>query len=194
MSVERFLRSLHAWLGVIILPWVVIAGFTGIFMNHRELVLSILPNPTYRVVDFDKGLGAVAQTALTAQVRAEAALPGVVLTLTKQGRYETRAVFTFDGGKTDVIVDQATGHYWIVSRYLRTLYAPDGTKIARKVLWAKLLNTLHSRGWLGNAFGSWLADITAGALMVFGISGLYVFTAPRLRRAKNRRARARFVA
>ncbi|HMS96042.1 MAG TPA: hypothetical protein PKA03_12645, partial [Tabrizicola sp.] len=53
----------------------------------------------------------------------------------------------------------------------------------------RILTSLHERGWVGSALGTWLADITAGALMVFGLSGLYLFFAPRLRRMKNRRAR-----
>ena len=53
MSFERFLRSLHAWLGICILPWVVVAGFTGFYMNHGKLILSLLPDSGFDVTQFD---------------------------------------------------------------------------------------------------------------------------------------------
>jgi len=42
-AIERLLRSLHTWPGVMILPWVIIAGVTGLYMNHSALILSVFP-------------------------------------------------------------------------------------------------------------------------------------------------------
>jgi hypothetical protein len=189
MSFERFLRSLHAWLGVCILPWVVMAGFTGFYMNHSKLILSLLPVGGYEVAQFDTSPLAKEVKRAEAFALARSILPDVVLGLTVSKPYLGRESFRFDGGNTDVIVDQKTGHYWVTGRYLRRTYAPDGARLDTEIRWSRVLSSLHTRGWVGTVLGTWLADITAGALMVFGISGLYLFAAPRLRRARNRRAR-----
>lgn len=38
----RLLKTIHSWLGVIVLPWVLIIGFTGLFLNHQSLVMGLL--------------------------------------------------------------------------------------------------------------------------------------------------------
>lgn len=190
MSIERLLKTVHSWLGVVILPWVVVAGLTGFYMNHKSLVLDLFPA---------SGTGAEAlvlpgevQSRDSAWMRAEA-LAGAV-DLSKTSRYEGREVFAFKREGEDLYVDAASGHIWWVGRYGRALYAPDGSLIDSDWRWSRILSSLHTRGWVGTGFGSLLADATALALMVFGLSGLVLFFAPRLRKFKNKRARMRLVA
>lgn len=189
MSAERFLKMLHGWLGILILPWIVIAGLTGLYMNHAQLVLSLLPVMGTDAEVLDRLPGGIAQTEESAWSIALAAVPGVGLELDDDDSFRDRTVYTFDGEGADVRVDRATGYHWIEGRYLTDLRAPDGTRIDREIRWSRVLSSLHERGWVGSALGSWLADITAAALALFGLSGMYLFTAPRLRRIKNRRAR-----
>jgi uncharacterized iron-regulated membrane protein len=189
MSVERFLRSLHGWLGVCILPWVVIAGFTGFYMNHSKLILSLMPDTGYDVAQMDQSALAQPVDAVAAHALAVRVLPNIAPTLAAPKRFMGREAYRFDGGETDVWVDRATGHYWVTGRYVTRTYAPDGTRLATELRWSRVLSSLHTRGWIGTALGSFLADATAIALTIFGASGLYVFLAPRFRRAKNRRAR-----
>lgn len=186
MPFERLLRTLHSWLGVVILPWVIVAGFTGFYMNHESLVLSILPDGNVGVTAFEAG--GTAQDAGSARVLAEKVFGPV--DGEKSKRYQGRQALSFkaqDG--SEVLVDLDTGHLWQVGRYVVTLYSPAGEVLARDLRRGRILTSLHERGWVGSALGTWLADITAGALIVFGLSGLYLFFAPRLRRWKNRRAR-----
>lgn len=189
MSFERFLKTLHSWMGVVILPWVVIAGLTGLYMNHSRLVLSLLPAADVAADTLDSLAGGVAQTEESARALALASAPDAGLDLTGDDRFRKRAVFTFDGRGVDVMVDRATGYHWVQTRYVTVLRAPDGSRVDTDIRWSRVLSSLHTRGWIGSTLGSWLADITAGALAVFGLSGLYLFAAPRLRRRKNRRAR-----
>lgn len=189
MSVERLLKTVHSWLGVMILPWIVIAGLTGLYMNHSSLVLALMPAPPIMADDLDGQAGAVPQTEASAALIAGAALPDHQLTPDRDRSYRNRDVFTFDGDGVSVIVDARTGYSWIKSRYSIALYAPDGTYQQTEYRWGRIFTSLHERGWIGSTLGTWLADITAGALAVFGMTGLYLFVAPRLRRFKNRRAR-----
>ena len=191
VSVERFLRSLHGWMGVLVLPWVILAGFTGLYMNHSDLIGGLLPSTDFHVEGFAAAPGAALQDKDSARAIAVAALPGVVVMPKGKDSYLDRDVFVFASDQGDVLVDAATGHYWLVSRYLRKLYTPAGQYVSEQIRWGRVMDSLHGSGWLGRSLGSWPADIAATALMLFGFSGLYLFFAPRLRRMRNRRARAR---
>lgn len=191
MSFERLVKTLHSWLGVLILPWVVAIGFTGLYMNHDDLILSIFPTEHYATDGFDSSPLARPQDEASAAAMAARLAPGADLFLDdEEDRFRHRDVFIFDAGDVDVIVDRATGFAWTDSRYMTRTYAPDGTWLHTRVRWSRVLSSIHERGWVGTAMGTWLADITAGALVIFGLSGLVLFAMPRLRRRKNRRAKA----
>jgi hypothetical protein len=188
-AIERLLRSLHTWLGVMILPWVIIAGVTGLYMNHSALVLSVFPvgdikAPVLRA-------RALPQTEGSAAEIVKALYPDTRFDDMGGGNQNGRKGFVFAADNFEAMVDQETGYVYVKSRYFMSLYSPAGHRVAIKPSWSKILSRLHQDGWVGGAFGSWPADIVAAALMIFGSSGLYLFTAPRLRRAKNRRARLR---
>lgn len=191
MSVERVLKTIHGWLGVMILPWIVAAGFTGLYMNHGDLILSVLPSgAAYDPALFDASPLAQEVDAAGAERIAALIAPGAVLDLTADDSFQRRAVFLFDAGPYDVVVDRKTGFGWTDSRYVTRTYQPDGRRLQTRLRWGRVLSSIHQRGWVGPGLGTWLADIAAGALVLFGLTGLVLFVAPRLRRAKNRRAKA----
>lgn len=189
MSIERFLKSLHSWMGVLILPWVFVAGLSGLYMNHGDLVLGLFPRREVALSDVAAAPGAV---PISAEAATTLALPFVTgLPFARQAERDGVASYRFKEGDMTVDVAQATGAVLVQSRYMRRLYAADGTRLGTEWRWGRILGSLHRRGWVGDALGTWLADIAAGALMVFALSGLWLFAAPRLRRRKNRRARMR---
>lgn len=192
MSFERFLKTLHSWLGVMILPWVVAAGFTGLYMNHDDLILSVFPDTEhYDAALFDASPKAQKVDEAGAERIAEGLAPEALLELNDaEDWFHDRHVYTFDAGRYDVIIDRATGFGWTDGRYMTRTFQPDGTALHTRIRWGRVLSSIHERGWVGTGLGTWLADIVAGALVVFGLSGLVLFVAPRLRRAKNRRAKA----
>jgi hypothetical protein len=123
MPIERLLRTLHSWLGVFILPWVIIAGLTGLYMNHGQLILSIFPDGDISADQFLPG--GTQQTEESARVLAE----GLFGTLgeARFKKYEGRKVVAFkDAEDGSVLVDMETGHIWTDDRYFVTLYAPTG--------------------------------------------------------------------
>jgi hypothetical protein len=183
----RFLKTLHGWLGVIVLPWVIIIGLTGLFLNHEGLVLGWLEGESYDERQFDRWPDPQPLTADTARDLAERVLPGKTLRLASDTTYHDRQAAIFEAEATQVIVALATGHYWVKTDFHRTTHAPDGTVLEAKTYWGAIFKRLHVRGWLTSVFGTWLADITAAAMVVFGLSGIILFLVPRLRRRQNRR-------
>lgn len=191
MSFERLVKTIHSWLGVLILPWVVAIGFTGLYMNHSDLILSVFPTEHYDTGGFDASPLARLQDEDSAVAFAATLAPGADIVLDdEEDWFRDRHVYTFDAGAFDVVVDRATGFGWTNSRYVTRTYAPDGERLHTRIRWSRVLSSIHERGWVGTALGTWLADITAGALVIFGLSGLVLFVMPRLRRMKNRRAKA----
>jgi hypothetical protein len=183
----RLLKTLHGWLGVIVLPWVIIIGLTGLFLNHERLALGWLEGAAYDETQFDRWSDPHPLTAAEARALAERVLPGETLTLASDTAYHDRKAAIFDAEATQVIVALATGHYWIKTDFRRTTHAPDGTLLETKTYWGAIFKRLHVRGWLSNQFGTWAADITAAAMVMFGLSGIILFLMPRIRRRQNRR-------
>lgn len=183
----RLLKTVHGWLGVIVLPWVIIIGLTGLFLNHEGLVMGWLEGEAYDEAQFDAWPGAKALTVDQARVLAEELYPGVALTLEDDKSYHGREAAIYAAGDAQVIVALATGHYWVKTDLSRVTYAPDGSILESKTYWEGIFKRLHERGWLSRTFGTWLADITAGSMVIFGLSGIILFLLPRLRRRQNRR-------
>lgn len=183
----RLLKTIHSWLGVIVLPWVLIIGLTGLFLNHERLVMGVLGGQDYDEAQFDTWAEPRPMTAEAARSLAESLFPGVALKVEPKTSYHGRAAALFDAGAAQVIVALKTGHYWVKTENRRITHAPDGTVLDGKVYWESLFKRLHVRGWLSTRFGTWLADITAAAMVVFGLTGIVLFLIPRLRRRQNRR-------
>lgn len=183
----RRLKIVHGWLGVIVLPWVILIGLTGLFLNHERLVMGWLDGAGYDEAQFDAWPDAKPLTAEAALALAAGLHPGAKLTRDGDKTYHGRQVAIFDAGGTQVIVALKTGHYWVITGFTRVTHAPDGTVLERKFYWNGIAKRLHVRGWLTSGPGTWLADITALAMVVFGLSGIVLFLVPRMRRRQNRR-------
>ena len=183
----RLLKTVHGWLGVIVLPWVILIGLTGLYLNHERLVMSLLEGQLYDEAQFDTWPDPQPMTIPAAQVLAEALYPGEMAALDGETSYHGREAAIFNVGETQVIVALKTGHYWVKTDLRRITHAPDGTVLETKTYWESIFKRLHERGWLTSDFGTWLADITATAMVVFGLSGIVLFLVPRLRRRQNRR-------
>lgn len=185
----RLLKTLHGWLGVIVLPWVIIIGLTGLFLNHERLVMGWLEGEGYDEAQFDVWPGAMPVTLDDAKALALRLYPDTDFSLGDDRTYHGREAAIFEAGGTQVIVALQSGHYWVKTDTSRVTHAPDGTVLETRTYWESIFKRLHVRGWLTSAFGTWLADITATAMVVFGLSGIVLFLVPRLRRRQNRRNR-----
>lgn len=74
-------------------------------------------------------------------------------------------VYCAGGGKV-------TGHYYLKTTFTHQAFAPEGALLRRNI-------------YRGSTLGSWLADITASAMVFFSISGLWLFFAPRIKKIKR---------
>ncbi len=185
----RLLKSLHGWLGVIVLPWILIIGLTGIYLNHERALYDLLPGATFDEATFDQQPGIRAIDRNDALQLAERIWPGQNFLLTTDNEYHNRAAAVLDGDDGQVILDLATGHYWVKTGFRRQTFTPDGQLLDTQIYWGSIFKRLHTRGWINGTFGTWAADITGGAMSVFALSGIVLFLLPRLRRRRNRRQR-----
>lgn len=181
----RLLRTLHSWLGIFIFPWVIVIGATGFYLNHSDLVLSVLQGPAYDESVFDDWPSEPGITEEGARETAMRVWPGEAIRRSDTVNYHNRRSFEFVKDSGRVIVSHPTGHYFVKTSFFRRTYAPDGQLLHVKVYWGSMFKRLHVRGWFDSSLGTWLADLTSIAMVVFGFSGLVLWTAPRLRRVRR---------
>ncbi len=183
--VLRLLRTVHSWLGIVIFPWIVAIGATGFYLNHERAILPLIAAADYDESRFERWPGAAPAGREAAVAVAAAVWPGETVSEVLERTYHGRPVFELVMPPGRVIVVKPTGHYFVKTAYTRRTYAPDGTLLHRKVYWDTVLKRLHVRGWLGRGLGTWLADLTSLAMVLFGATGLVLFLTPRLGRMRR---------
>ncbi len=181
----RLLKSVHGWLGILVLPWIILIGLSGLYLNHYKLIYPLLPAPTYDEARFDAWPAPLPVDVVGARAIASRVFPNDKFELKPGKRYHNRDVITLQGQSGRVIVTTASGHYWVKTWFTRRTYDPAGKLLDTKIYWGAAIRALHARGWLYSTFGTWLADITAGAMILFGLSGIFLFLASRIGRGKT---------
>lgn len=179
----RTLRTIHGWLGFFVLPWIIIIGLTGLYLNHSDLVLKYLPNQDYNEADFDKWPNPQPISLMDAETLATRIFAAEPFRTRTTQSYHNRAAWRFQTpAGSEVIVDKATAHYWVKQGYTRVTYDPDGRQVDYKYYYGSLFKTIHTKGWSSSVLGTLLADIAASAMVVFGMSGFFMFLASRFGR------------
>lgn len=178
----RLFRTVHGWLGIFIFPWVIVIGATGFYLNHSKAILSVLEPPKYDEGRFDERPVTEPATMETGRVVALSVWPDEAIAEATEKVYHDRPSFQFKKASGRIIVTQPTGHYFVKTNYTRRTYAPDGELLHSKTYWGAIFKGLHRAGWLGRSLGTWLADLTSLAMVVFGCTGAILWWAPRSRR------------
>jgi hypothetical protein len=178
----RLLRTVHTWLGAFIFPWIVIIGATGFYLNHARPILSVLEGAAYAESRFDEWQGAQPVSQDTARAVAMTIWPDEPVQKVAETVYHDRPSFEVTMLSGKVIVTRPTGHYFVKTANTRRTYSPDGELLHSKIYWGAMFKRLHRDGWLGGGLGTWLADITSISMVVFGLTGAFLWWLPRSRR------------
>lgn len=180
--VVRLLRTVHGWIGVFVFPWIIVIGATGFYLNHAQPILAVLEGPKYDESRFDEWPVTEPVTEASARAVAMGVWPGEAIVKVTEKVYHGRPSFQFKKASGRIIVTRPTGHYFVKTRYTRRTYAPDGELLHARTYWGAIFKGLHRAGWLGRSLGTWLADLTSLAMVVFGASGVVLWWVPRSRR------------
>lgn len=177
----KFFRVTHGWLGVMVFPWIFAIGLTGLYLNHSALVLGWIGSSDYdesQFLDWPVQEFSVAQALGVANT----VWPNEDIEGLKNEAYHGFNSFIFQKSSGQIIVTQTTGHYFVKTNITRRTFAPDGALLHKNIYWSSVFKWLHVRGWLNTDLGTWLADITAVAMVFFSLSGLWLFFAPRIKK------------
>ncbi len=184
-SLLRFLRTVHGWLGIIVLPWIMIIGLTGFYLNHSRTILSWISGPDFAEATLLEHPDAAAIDLHAASLVAARYWPEEIPREVKEVTYHGFAAYRFKKPSGYVIVSRDSGHYYLKTHYQRYTYAPDDTLVHHKYYWSTILGELHVRGWIGDMFGRLLAGITAISMVMFAASGFFLWWMPRSKRIKR---------
>lgn len=182
----KFLRKLHSWLGIIALPWVILFGVTGFYLNHPDVIRSILPLTSYEDVGSRFEVLPKPLTMEEAEKIAQAYWPESQMKSVSKSVYHGHEAINFEREAGQIIVAVDTGHYYVKSRLKNLQFSPDGDLVGRKIYWNYVFGVFHRTGWLGWSLGTILADITSLALITFGISGMVLWYLPKHKGLKRR--------
>lgn len=181
----KYLRTVHGWLGVLVLPWVVAIGLTGFYLNHPRPVLDLIEPAAFDEARLADWPGSAPIEMASAEAIAAGVWPDEEVLLKTLVSYHEFISFQFDKPSGLIIVARETGHYYVKTDYTRTTYAPDGERLHKKIYWSRIFKELHVQGWIGEGSKRWLADATALAMVVFGMTGIVLWWMPRSRRIRR---------
>ena len=185
-QVLKVFRTIHSYLGIIALPWVILFGISGLYLNHPNLITNILPASAYS--DTSEQFESL-ETPLTSEQAADIArlyFQNSPMKSIREIEYHGFNSIEFQRESGTIIVSKETGHYYVKNNFQNVLHSADGVVVDRKIYWNYFLGVFHRTGWFGWSIGTILADITAFALITFGISGMTIWYIPRHRRFKRK--------
>jgi hypothetical protein len=181
----KFLRTAHGWLGIFVMPWVLIMGLTGFYLNHSKMVMSAFQPAELAESQFEGLRPAAPITLDTVQELAKSIWPARPIKKVWEKEYHGWPAYHVRIGGELVIQSISTGHYYVKTLYTRRTFGASGELVHSKTYWKKMLKDLHENGWLGGGLGTLLADILSISLILFGLSGSMMWIIPRIRKFEN---------
>jgi hypothetical protein len=130
-GINRFhalVRATHRWLGIVVFPFVLFEGVSGIYLNHTDVFSVPFVQTSVTVPNLAKpwDIG-------EAEIRAESILGGPVKEIKRKregGRYYYRLRADMRAKQT-VVLEPRSHTYWLATHYTATHYTKSGEIIPR---------------------------------------------------------------
>ena len=180
-------RTLHGWLGIFVVPWVILIGATGFYLNHGKVIGQIFFPKEFSEKNFGQHQPPSTITRNQAHLLGERVWPADPIKKISEEIYHGRRSFMIRKNSGTAILSIPTGHYYLKTRYKRHTYSPAGQLLNTKTYWGAVLKDIHRSGWLGGGLGTWIADAISLAMVVFGITGTLMWSVPKFKRIRHRR-------
>jgi hypothetical protein len=189
-------REYHTYIGLGAGLLIVMAGLTGIFLNHKDLFLGKEKHD----MEMEGGISVTLLKSLP--VTFEQALVRGTETLGNETPiehiqlknehgtlyYKVKAMEIEDSPPREVLVDARTGEVTHKDGYLMH-DMKDGQTAASGVNWGKFFLDLHT-GKLAGTPGKLVMDVTAIILTLLTLSGIYLWWVPKMRKKESQRIAA----
>ena len=182
----KICRTTHSWLGIIVFPWVIIIGLTGVYLNHSKFIYPFIEQPEFSESQFKERPLTATSARKKAQSLAGTAWPSQPTVRIWVEPYHNRPSVYVKNPIGLTILSIPTGHYYLKSRYTRRTFSPDNKLLHTKYYWGAVLKDLHRAGWLGWGLGTWIADAVGLIMMIFGITGSIMWAIPKIRKFRAR--------
>lgn len=189
-NLERNLKKLHHFLGLAVLPWLIVLGLGALLLNHAPVLRSLLPytKPADLAV-LDNWPDAQPVSANAAGAIARRTWPWAVHDITRKGFFRDLPVFRIASDAGEVIVLRDTGFYWVQTRFWRVFHDTAGRELSRTLRFGVGAGHSHAGGLAKAQVFEILADLVSVMLVAFGVSGLALVLVPRRRRRHSHKAR-----
>lgn len=171
LTINRFhalVRTTHRWVGIVVFPFVLFEGISGIYLNHTKVFSVPFVQTSITVPNLAEpwDIG-------EAEIRAQTVLGGPVREnkwKRKGGRryYRLRADM---GAKQTVVLELRSHTYWLATRYTATHYTESGEIVEDRWRWKQIFTDLHN-GVIGGWFGRLLTDLIGVCLILFVATGI----------------------
>ncbi len=187
MAFLRLLKTLHGWTGIVVVPWVLLYGLTGFYLNHERSLAFLFGIDAVDTLWKEDQPGHLA-TEAQALAWFAAAYPGMTARKVTDEAYHDKPAYQIATDGLLVIAPKNSSFYFDKSDHVRQLHDGAGRVIDRHLYWPSILKELHVHGWMRGGLGTTLADLFSLMLIGFGLTGACLWTMPRIMRRAVRRS------
>ncbi len=147
MRLKQLLRSVYAWLGFLVMPWIIAIGLTGFYLNHEDAVLAVIASDEVDFSSFERLPANAKADEKSAMDLAAALWPGAAPAVPEVIDYHGEPAYSLNFEANQLILLQASGYYFLKTPYTRTAYRADGTYYHTKYYWSRIFTGVP-RAWL----------------------------------------------
>ena len=153
MNALRFLRTIHGWIGVLVIPWVLLYGLTGFYLNHERDMAFLFGSDEVDMLWREDQPGRLSDEAAARAWFAQV-FPDLPVEKVTDEDYHGKPAFQIATGSLLVIAPKNSSFYFDKTSHVRQLHDDTGAVINHHVYWPSILKELHTHGWLRSPLGT----------------------------------------